>query len=198
MREAARQIRAIADIGDDDEEASIGLLVALAWPDRIGQKRGGRGRFRMMGGGGAALPEHDALAGEEFLAIATTDGKAGDQRIFLAAKLSKAEIIEHFASHIETRDVIAWDSRARMVIANRQERFGALLIEDKPLATPDPEAVADAMLMGIREMGLDGVAVERGRPALARARRFPAAAFSGRGRGPIYRMRLCSAALTIG
>lgn len=154
VREAARQIRAIADIGGAAEEASIGLLVALAWPDRIGQRRGGRGRFRMMGGGGAALPEHDALAGEEFLAIATTDGKAGDQRIFLAAKLSKAEILEHFANHIETRDVITWESRARMVIANRQERFGALLLDDKPLPTPDPEAVAEAMLAGIREMGL--------------------------------------------
>jgi ATP-dependent helicase HrpB len=108
----------------------------------------------MMGGGGAALPEHDALAGEEFLAIATTDGKAGDQRIFLAAKLSKAEILEHFSNHIETRDVITWESRARMVIANRQERFGALLLDDKPLPTPDPEAVAEAMLAGIREMGL--------------------------------------------
>ena len=38
VREAARQIRAIADIGEDDDEASIGLLVALAWPDRIGAK----------------------------------------------------------------------------------------------------------------------------------------------------------------
>ncbi|MBL8908129.1 MAG: ATP-dependent helicase HrpB [Rhizobiales bacterium] len=154
VREAARQIRAIADIDSEAEEASIGLLVALAWPDRIGQKRGGRGRFRMMGGGGAALPEHDPLAGEEFLAIATTDGKPGDQRIFLAAKLGRAEIREHFASHIEMHEVIAWDSRARMVIANRQERFGALLLEDKPLNMPDPDIVADAMLAGIREMGL--------------------------------------------
>lgn len=154
VREAARQIRAIAYVRDEAEEASIGLLVALAWPDRIGQKRGGRGRFRMMGGGGAALPEHDALAGEEFLAIATTDGKAGDQRIFLAAKLDKAEIIGQFASHIESRDIIAWDSRQRMVIANRQERFGALLLADKPLATPDPEAVANVMTEGIREIGL--------------------------------------------
>lgn len=154
VREAARQIRSLADISGEAEEASIGLLVALAWPDRIGQRRGGRGRFRMMGGGGAALPEHDALAGEDFLAIATTDGKAGDQRIFLAAKLSKAEILDHFASHIETRDVIDWDSRQRMVIANRQESFGALLLDDKPLPKPDPEAVAEAMLAGIREMGL--------------------------------------------
>ncbi len=178
VREAARQIRAIADINGEAEEASIGLLVALAWPDRIGQRRGGRGRFRMMGGGGAALPEHEALAGEEFLAIATTDGKAGDQRIFLAAKLDKAEIVGHFASHIATRDVINWESRARMVIANRQERFGALLLEDKPLTTPDPESVADAMLGGIREMGLvalpwsDGDQRLRARIAFLR-RHFP-------------------------
>ena len=154
VREAARQIRAIAGIGDDGEEASIGLLVALAWPDRIGQRRGGRGRFRMMGGGGAALPEQDGLAGQDYLAIATTDGKAGDQRVYLAAKLSKEEIVAQFANHIATRDILAWDSRSRSVIANRQQRFGALLLDDRPLKAPDPEAVADAMVSGVRELGL--------------------------------------------
>ena len=182
MREAARQIRAIADIGDEADEASIGLLVALAWPDRIGQRRGGRGRFRMMGGGGAALPEHDGLAGEEFLAIATTDGKAGDQRIFLAAKLSKAEIVEHFASHIETRDVITWDSRARMVIANRQERFGAL--------APRGQAIADARSRkrsrrrcssAFARWDLTALPWSEGDQRLRGARGVPAPAFSGRG-----------------
>jgi ATP-dependent helicase HrpB len=178
VREASRQIRTIADSGEDDDEASIGLLIALAWPDRIGQRRGGRGRFRMMGGGGAALPEHDPLAGEDFLAIATTDGKTGDQRIFLAAKLSEAEIQEYFADHIATRDIITWDSRARAVIANHQERFGALILADKPLGTPDPEMVSEAMIIGIREMGLtalpwsEGDQRLRGRVAFLR-RHFP-------------------------
>ena len=74
------------------------MLVALAFPDRIAQRRGGDRRYRLSGGGGAILPEHDALMTEDWLAVATTDGAAGDQKIFLAAPLSRREIEEHFAA----------------------------------------------------------------------------------------------------
>jgi ATP-dependent helicase HrpB len=156
VKQAARQIRQIAKIRDGDE-ASIGALVALAWPDRIAQRRGGRGRFRMAGGGGAALPEHDRLAAEEFLAVAITDGSTGDQRIFLAAALSREEIEAHFAAHIETRDVLTWDARSKSIIAHRQRRLGALLLSERPLDAPDPEAVAQAMCDGVRQMGLSAL-----------------------------------------
>ena len=75
--------------------------MALAWPDRIAQKRGGDRRYRLSGGGGAILPEHEALAKQEWLAVATTDGASGDQKIFLAAPLTLAEIETHFSSQIE-------------------------------------------------------------------------------------------------
>ena len=64
------------------------MLIAFAFPDRIAQRRGGDRRYRLSGGGGAVLPEHDALVTQDFLAVATTDGASGDQKIFLAAPLS--------------------------------------------------------------------------------------------------------------
>jgi ATP-dependent helicase HrpB len=130
------------------------VLVALAFPDRIAQRRGGDRRYRLSGGGGAILPEHDALMTEDWLAVATTDGAAGDQKIFLAAPLSRGEIEENFANLIETRDGVVWDSRAKAVSATRSRRLGALVLEERPSTTAGPEAVATAMLQGIREMGL--------------------------------------------
>lgn len=50
------------------------------------------------------LPEHDALAVHDWLAVAMTDGSSGDQKIFLAAPLSLKEIEDSFANQIETRD----------------------------------------------------------------------------------------------
>jgi ATP-dependent helicase HrpB len=154
IRQSARQIRQIAGIDDDGEGLSDGVLVALAFPDRIAQRRGGDRRYRLSGGGGAILPEHDALMTEDWLAVATTDGAAGDQKIFLAAPLSRREIEENFAHLIETRDGVFWDSRAKAVSATRSRRLGALVLEERPSTTAGPEAVALAMLQGIREMGL--------------------------------------------
>jgi ATP-dependent helicase HrpB len=154
IRQSARQIRQIAGIDDDGEGLSDGVLVALAFPDRIAQRRGGDRRYRLSGGGGAILPEHDALMTEDWLAVATTDGAAGDQKIFLAAPLSRGEIEENFANLIETRDGVVWDSRAKAVSATRSRRLGALVLEERPSTTAGPEAVATAMLQGIREMGL--------------------------------------------
>lgn len=155
IKAAARQIRGLAGIGEEGEsDLSPGALIALAWPDRIAQARGKSGRFRMSGGGGAILPEHDRLAREEFLAVATTDGAAGDQRIFLAAALSRDDIESIFADHIAESDIVRWDSRAEIVVANRQRKLGALVLDDRALAAPDPEAIAEAMTRGIAEMGL--------------------------------------------
>jgi ATP-dependent helicase HrpB len=154
IRQAARQIRQIAGIGEDEGDLGPGTLVALAFPDRVAQRRGGDRRYRLSGGGGAVLPEHDALAGQDFLAVATTDGAAGDQKIFLAAPLTRNEIEAAFAAQIETSDAVQWDARAEAVAAARRRRFGALVLEEKPLAKADPDQVAEAMLQGIATMGL--------------------------------------------
>jgi ATP-dependent helicase HrpB len=155
IKAAAQQIRNIAGIGEENESGlSPGALIALAWPDRIAQARGRNGRFRLSGGGGAIMAEHDPLAREEFLAVATTDGAAGDQRIFLAAALSRRDIETIFADHIAESDIVGWDSRAEIVIANRQRKLGALILDDRQLAASDPEAIAEAMSKGVGEMGL--------------------------------------------
>jgi len=85
-----RRIRAPAERGDLDR---AGLLLALAYPDRIAQRRpGGAGQFRLSNGRGAILPPTDPLAAEDYLAVAELDGDKREARIFLAAPLSLASI----------------------------------------------------------------------------------------------------------
>lgn len=154
IRQTAKQIRQIAGIKDEETDVSPGVLVAYAFPDRIAQARGGDRRYRLSGGGGAVLPEHDALVTQDFLAVATTDGAAGDQKIYLAAPLSLKEIEEHFRDQIEARDGVFWDSRTKAVSASKSRRLGALVLEEKPSTNADPTFIADAMTQGVREMGL--------------------------------------------
>lgn len=154
IRQTARQIRQIAGITDEDSDVSPGVLVAYAFPDRIAQARGGDRRYRLSGGGGAVLPEHDAMVTQDFLAVATTDGASGDQKIYLAAPLSLKEIEEYFKDQIEARDGVFWDSRTRTVSASKSRRLGALVLEEKPSTNADPTLIAEAMTQGVREMGL--------------------------------------------
>ena len=155
-RDAARQLRQRLGIrGETVDAGETGRLLALAYPDRVAQKRpGAAGQFLLANGKGAELPAADPLANAEFLAVADLDGAQRTARIFLAAKLTRDEIDEDFADLIATADTIAWDARAEAVLARRRTTLGALVLEDKPLAKADPAQVATAMAAGIRARGI--------------------------------------------
>jgi ATP-dependent helicase HrpB len=134
--------------------AQCGQVLALAYPDRLAQRRGGAGQFRLSNGRGAMLPARDPLAAEDFLAIGSLDGEAREARIFLAAPIALAEIEEDFAGAIEENAVLAWNPRAEMVEAKRARRLWSLVLDEKPLKNPPPDQVVAAMIEGIRAMGL--------------------------------------------
>lgn len=80
----------------------IGGLVALAYPDRIAERRpGGDPRYRLSNGKGAVLAAEDGLRDAPFLAIATVGGAARDARIRIAASLTADTIEQLFAHAIE-------------------------------------------------------------------------------------------------
>src|SRR5262249_10741901 len=136
----------------------LGEIVALAYPDRIAQARSDAvAQFRLTSGRGAFLPPTDALAAEPFLAVAALDGDARSARIFLAAPIDRAAIEERFADRFDEREEIAWDARSESVVATRERRLGALRLDRKPAATPDPEALARAMADGLRQLGLSAL-----------------------------------------
>jgi ATP-dependent helicase HrpB len=132
-----------------------GPLLALAYPDRIGRRRPGTaGRYLLSGGRGAALPEGDPMANEEFLVVGDLDGSAQESRIFLAAPITAAEIEELYADRIVDEQLVQWSTRDGAVLARRRRRLGALALEDKPLSQPDRDKVQAAMLDGVHQLGL--------------------------------------------
>ena len=141
--------------GNDNDSSVTGALLALAYPDRIGRRRAGTaGRYLLSGGQGAALPEGDPMGNEEFVVVADLDGSAQNARIFLAAPITANEIEDLYAERIVGEEVLNWNAREGVVQARRVRRLGALLLEDKPITTPEPEKLKAAMLDGIRQMGL--------------------------------------------
>ncbi len=151
-KQTVRQIRDQASLKDDTADISHGVLVALAYPDRIGRKRGSR--FQLSGGGGAFLPVHDNLNKSDWLAIATVDGAAGDCKARLAAALTDREIETHFADLITETEGIFWDAKTNAVKAGLTRKLGAIVLQEKPAQKIDPSLTAAAMLEGVRLMGL--------------------------------------------
>jgi ATP-dependent helicase HrpB len=156
-RDAARQIARPLNLNTDEsiDAAETGSVLALAYPDRIAQSRGAIGQFRLASGGGAELPASDALAKEEFLAVAELDGARKTARIFLAAPLTRDAIEEDFADRIVTNDSIAWDAQSEAVLARRRRTLDALVLDDQALRDPPQEQVTAALLTGIRLLGLE-------------------------------------------
>jgi ATP-dependent helicase HrpB len=154
IRQAARQIKESARLSKDTAEVPTGVLVALAYPDRIARKRGTGQRYQMASGVGAVLAEHDSLGKSEWLAIAQLDGAAGDGKTRLAAPLALQQIEKFFPHLIREEDGTFWDSKSASVKSGTRKTIGAILITERPSSASDPEKIAAAMLHGVRELGL--------------------------------------------
>src|SRR5262249_52105572 len=134
------------------------LLLAFAYPDRIGQLRAARsGRFLLRNGNGAALAGAQSLSDSAYIVAAELDGRRPESRIFLAASLSLEEIEQHFGDQMTRAQEIAWDSRERSVTAHEREQLGAIVLVERQLRDPDPSRVAAALFDGVREVGIDAL-----------------------------------------
>jgi ATP-dependent helicase HrpB len=151
---AAARRGAAEDTGASTDAADPGLLLGFAYPDRIGRRRGDGGRYLLANGRGAAFAGPDALARQEFLVVADLDAGEREARIHLAAPVSLALLLEHFGAQIVVVDRVAWDRREGAVVARRERRLGALVLEELPLRGAQPAAEVAAMLAGIGELGL--------------------------------------------
>jgi ATP-dependent helicase HrpB len=152
------------ELGARDEGAGRGtlegVLLALAYPDRIGAGRGD-GRFLLSGGRGAFLREAQALSRQPFIVAAELDAGEREARIFLAASLTRADIDRYLAPLTRLGEVIRWDSAEGAVVARQERRLGALLLDQLRLENPDPGRVLAAMLEGVGELGLAALPFSR-------------------------------------
>ena len=152
IRQEAKRLGKGQDLSGPD---SIGVLAALAYPDRVGLRRKGEApRYVLSGGKGAVMPEGDALAGMRLIVATDLDGDPREARIRQATTLSEAELRETFGDQINWDSVCTWSRRDNRVLTRQQERFGALVLADRNWSDAPPEDVAQAMLEGVAQLGL--------------------------------------------
>jgi len=137
-------------------DLDAGLLVGLAFPERLARQRSPGGTTYLMAGGtGAGVRPGSALTGARWLAVAVADRDPGrsDARVRLAATIDEATARVAGATLVAGGPEVEWqdgDVRARQV-----ERLGAVVLAERPLREPDAGAVQAALQEGLRRDGLD-------------------------------------------
>ncbi|WP_310392437.1 ATP-dependent helicase HrpB [Hymenobacter sp.] len=134
-------------------QAPVGLLTALAYPDRVAQRET-PDRLRLITGQRVSLNTTDVDPQAQFFAIAHLAGPATAPRATLAAPLGQDELELAFAEQITTTDEVRYDPVAQRVTGRRVRRLGALLLAETAIGQPDPALVARALLAYLREAGV--------------------------------------------
>jgi ATP-dependent helicase HrpB len=139
----------------NDDGASAGALLALAYPDRIAKNRGGgNGAFLLANGRGGQVDPASPLAREPFLAVAELTGAAAASRILLAAPITLDEIEARYAGRIEDREAVTFDAASASLRARRTRRLGAVpLVEQVKQVEPNADT-ARMLAQGIVETGI--------------------------------------------
>ncbi|PVC98250.1 ATP-dependent helicase HrpB [Streptomyces sp. CS090A] len=137
--------------GSDD--AVVGLVAALAFPERVARTRGD-GAFLMASGTGAELRETSRLRSAPWLAVAVADrpSHAASARVRLAAVVDEPTALLA-AGHLRVRgEEVRWVDGE--VVARSVDRVGAVELAVRPLRQPDPELVRGALVEGLGREGL--------------------------------------------
>ncbi|NEB40470.1 ATP-dependent helicase HrpB [Streptomyces sp. SID14515] len=135
------------------DDAVVGLVAALAFPERVARARGD-GAFLMASGTGAELREGSRLRSAPWLAVAVADrpSHAASARVRLAAVVDEATALLA-AGHLRVRgEEVRWVDGE--VVARSVDRLGAVELAVRPLKQPDPELVRGALVEGLRREGL--------------------------------------------
>ncbi|PZO66961.1 MAG: ATP-dependent helicase HrpB [Paracoccus denitrificans] len=162
IRQEAARLRRLAPVAP---QMSAGAMAALAYPDRIGQRRkGDLPRYVLSGGRGAVLDAADPMASTSLIVATDLDGDAREARIRLAIPLDEADLRALYADDIQRVEIVEWSRRDGRIRARVQDRLGAVVLSDASLAEPDESALRLAAWAGLQEIGLPWT------PAAARLR----------------------------
>lgn len=154
------------------DDADTGSLLALAYPDRVAQRRSGaEPRYVLRNGSGAVLAKHDALHDAPYLAIADLEGTSPEARIVRAAPITLDELREDFGEQFERVQLVEWDERSKAVRARKRTMLGAMVIEDVVWSDADATVVLQTVLDAIRaQLARGGIDVLPFSPAASRLR----------------------------
>jgi ATP-dependent helicase HrpB len=153
IEKVAESYRRMLDTKTDNGPVDVfetGLLLAYAYPERIAFARpGNNAQFQLANGKYATAGHRDDLAHEPWLAVAHIDTRDGLGKIFMASALNPKDLLPL----VKEKQVITWDTRRGGLIATKDLRIGSIVLQSKPLPTPDESYLQEAISNAIKTEG---------------------------------------------
>ena len=144
-----------------------GVILAYAYPDRIGElRKDSKTVYRLSGGRGASLQTGDVLQGKSFIVVADLDGKGRDARIYLAAEIDREDLKDRFADMVRSEKQVYWDEERDRIIVAEEEKIGALVLKSERIKNPPSDEVAMALLQVIRDRDMRDLPWSKGARAV--------------------------------
>ncbi|MEU7255939.1 ATP-dependent helicase HrpB [Streptomyces rimosus] len=143
---------ALPEAAQGSDDAAAGLVAALAFPERVARARGA-GAFLMASGTGAELGDGSRLRSAPWLAVAVADRPvaAASARVRLAAEIDEDTARAAAGALYAAGEEVHWADGD--VVARSVERLGAIELVARPLRSPAPGLVREALADGLRREG---------------------------------------------
>jgi ATP-dependent helicase HrpB len=153
-RQIARRLGPGAGSNPGPDPSQAGLCAALAFPDRIAQRRRpGAAELRLANGRGARLAEPGALGDTPYVVVWESEDRGSDALVRLAAGLDEATLEAVAGERIRTVDEVRFEPGAARVVAESRRMLGALVLA-RSTAAPSPDAALACLLQAVGEHGL--------------------------------------------
>lgn len=125
------------------DAALVSLLLARAYPDRIGRRRSSRGeRYLLSSGRGVRIAQGCVVRDHEYIVAPVIMGEeSGEGLVRQAAALSLEMIRETFAGLIVHLRVSDWNEATGRVEVRDEERLGEILLSSRSVPVRDEEAI---------------------------------------------------------
>ena len=153
IEKIAEQYRSLFNIEPDNSSVDpfeTGVLITRAYPERIAFARpGNNAQFQLSNGRYAMAGHREDLADEPWLAICHIDAREGMGKIFMASPLNPRDL----APLVKETEVITWDTSEGGLIATKDLRIGSIVLQSKPLPSPDESHKVAAISEALKKEG---------------------------------------------
>ncbi|WP_454878751.1 ATP-dependent helicase HrpB [Serratia inhibens] len=156
QRRAAQLARCLPPRSGQIDVEMAPRLLALAFTDRIAQRRGQDGRYLLANGMGAAMNQDEALSRAAWLiAPSLLQGhNSPDARILLALPVEIDALAAQLPAIVSQQTAVEWDEEKGTLRAWKRQQIGRLTLRAQPLAKPADEELQLALLNWVRAQGI--------------------------------------------
>jgi ATP-dependent helicase HrpB len=134
----------------------LGDLLVHAFPERVAhQHPRDPSRYQLANGRMARLLDESTLIGERWIIASELRFDTREALVLRAAPVDGARLMRDFPERFVEGEHVRWDPAQRALVARREQRFDAIVLDSRPSGRVDPQQAADALVDAVRSLGLE-------------------------------------------